>query len=54
MIDGSSKTITANLEEVLRQLRPGWSDREIWVEALCINQKDKEERASHVSRMESI
>ena len=53
-VNGCNKDITSNLEELLLLLRPGWSNLEVWVDALCINQEDNKERALQVQRMESI
>ncbi|KAF2640327.1 HET-domain-containing protein [Massarina eburnea CBS 473.64] len=49
--------VTANLESVLRHLRDKneFSGRfMLWVDALCINQKDLAERAAQIQRMRQI
>jgi len=45
--------VTRNLEAALRQLRC-YNYSEIWVDALCINQEDLEERSRQVLRMNEI
>ncbi|TVY20919.1 Heterokaryon incompatibility protein 6, OR allele [Lachnellula arida] len=44
-------TVTQNLEVALRNLRLPRETRQIWVDALCINQKDKDEKGVEVARM---
>ncbi|KAJ8109198.1 hypothetical protein OPT61_g7634 [Boeremia exigua] len=46
--------ITENLFHVLRHLRHGQEDRFLWIDALCINQDDHEERGHQVRQMASI
>jgi len=56
-VDGREVQVTANLESALRQLRSDglFSNRFLlWVDALCINQSDVEERAKEVQRMKEI
>ncbi|KAF2624289.1 hypothetical protein BU25DRAFT_413551 [Macroventuria anomochaeta] len=43
-----------NLEEALRHLRYADRSRLLWIDALCINQKDDLERAKQVSEMGQI
>lgn len=45
--------VTKNLEDALRELRRRGYLR-VWVDALCINQDDLEERALQITRMASI
>ncbi|KAF2791852.1 HET-domain-containing protein, partial [Melanomma pulvis-pyrius CBS 109.77] len=47
-------TITTNLERALRHLRDRTSERILWVDAICINQSDWEERLSQVEQMSSV
>ncbi|KAJ2965824.1 hypothetical protein NUW58_g10812 [Xylaria curta] len=62
VVDGREHTVTANLEAALREIRAkGWfnghqsdSNLMLWVDALCINQQDKEEQAAQVMRMGQI
>ncbi|KAH7018184.1 heterokaryon incompatibility protein-domain-containing protein [Microdochium trichocladiopsis] len=52
--DGHSKgelSITQNLGEALRYLRYSEKPRTLWVDAICINQGDVEERSSQVAFM---
>jgi Heterokaryon incompatibility protein (HET) len=46
--------VTKNLESALRRLRRATSTRLIWIDALCINQKDDSERESQVKLMGPI
>ncbi|KAF1973573.1 hypothetical protein BU23DRAFT_363585, partial [Bimuria novae-zelandiae CBS 107.79] len=46
--------ITANLDCALRYLRQGTRTRALWVDVLCINQKDTIERNSQVKAMEKV
>jgi hypothetical protein len=54
MSDGSSISITNNLDIALRHLRYTTEDRQLWVDSLCINQKDIEEKNSQIPLMGSI
>jgi hypothetical protein len=51
-----SKTIgvTCNLWSALRRLRHETEERVLWIDALCINQKDDAERSSQVALMNRI
>lgn len=53
-VDGSPYTITENLYQALQHLRSQTAPRHIWVDALCINQHDLDERATQVSNMREI
>lgn len=44
-------TVTHNLEVALRNLRLLKETRQLWVDALCINQKDRDEKGVEVARM---
>ena len=47
--------VTQNLEAALRQLRPHDGDpRTIWIDAICIDQRNDEERDEQVGRIDSI
>lgn len=46
--------IRQNLAAALRYLRSPHTPRTLWIDAVCINQTDLEERGSQVSRMGSI
>ncbi|KAJ4049780.1 hypothetical protein NW756_006417 [Fusarium oxysporum] len=54
MPDRSSISITNNLDIALRHLRYTAEDRQLWVDSLCINQKDEEEKSSQIPLMGSI
>jgi hypothetical protein len=47
-------TITANLEKVLKQLRSEKKATKIWVDAICINQRDNAEKGRQVQIMSEI
>jgi hypothetical protein len=49
-LNNSDKLATANLVAALRQLRADGLET-LWVDALCINQDDPDERASQVQLM---
>ncbi|KAF4809533.1 Heterokaryon incompatibility protein 6, OR allele [Colletotrichum tropicale] len=46
--------VTANLVQSLRQVRYADQPRHLWVDALCINQRDLHEKAFHVNMMGEI
>jgi hypothetical protein len=51
--DGAQVLITKNCEAALRRLR-GHDDRMLWIDAICINQSDDQERSSQVNKMKLI
>ena len=53
-VDDCAMRIRVNLETALRHLRYEKRDRILWVDALCINQGDDEERTQQVARMASV
>lgn len=46
--------ITTNLHAALLRLRDRFLERIIWVDAICINQQDTDDRSSQVQRMAMI
>lgn len=46
--------VTKNLEKALRHLRDRASERILWVDAICINQSDEEEKLSQVQSMGDV
>ena len=52
--DGQNVTVGAELNEALRRIRDEDEERVLWVDALCINQLDINERNQHVQRMGEI
>ncbi|KAF2023912.1 hypothetical protein EK21DRAFT_11207, partial [Setomelanomma holmii] len=46
--------ITRNLEEALRALRHPYDTRRLWIDAICINQMEPEERTHQVKQMNLI
>lgn len=53
-LDGGPVPVTMNLLEALQALRFQDKSRVLWIDALCINQTDLEERASQVNIMRHI
>jgi hypothetical protein len=53
-LNGVNTTITANLEKALKQLRAGKKATKIWVDAICINQRDNTEKSHQVQMMGEI
>jgi hypothetical protein len=58
VLSGHPFTVTANLSHALRSLRHQTNNpsqtRLLWIDAICINQTDDEERSEQVQRMCSI
>ena len=53
-LNGHSFEVTENLWIVLRRLRDHGIRRELWIDAICINQSDNEEKSQQVSMMRDI
>lgn len=53
-LDSRLMSITPNLDNALRNLRLPNLPRILWVDALCINQDDLDERASQVALMRRV
>jgi hypothetical protein len=54
LLDGRITTVTENLHSALLHLRLPSESRLIWIDALCINQKDDKERNHQVKEMKQI
>ncbi|KAJ9161929.1 HET-domain-containing protein [Coniochaeta hoffmannii] len=54
LCNGLFTNITVNLHAALVQVRSPHTARVLWADALCINQKDKQERSQQVTIMGSI
>lgn len=53
-VNGHQLPVTMNLHAALSQLRNSLLERYLWVDAVCINQDDIDERGSQVQLMASI
>ncbi|QDS75626.1 hypothetical protein FKW77_006754 [Venturia effusa] len=54
-LDGTARlSITANVDSMLRHLRKGHRRVRLWVDAICLNQEDAEEKAVQVQLMGEI
>jgi hypothetical protein len=54
MCDGQRLKITKNVDTILRHLRKEHSPRNLWVDAICINQANDAEKAEQVGRVDRI
>lgn len=52
--NGQWKTVTPNLGSALRHLRLADTTRLLWIDAICVNQDDSEERSAQVQLMRDI
>lgn len=52
--DGYEMSITRNLEAALREFRSRTESIWLWVDAICINQADDDEKGRHVAMMRSF
>jgi hypothetical protein len=53
-VDGFDLEITANLDSALRHIRDATRVRRVWADAICINQRDNEEKAQQVRQMGEV
>ncbi|PON27151.1 hypothetical protein TGAM01_v204100 [Trichoderma gamsii] len=54
VVNGKPLSVTVNLYLALQQLRQRDEDRILWIDAVCINQKDLKERSHQVQMMGEI
>ncbi|KAK5118813.1 hypothetical protein LTR62_000022 [Meristemomyces frigidus] len=54
LVDGCRFAVTRNLHKALLNLRSPTTDLRIWIDQICINQEDHEERSYQVSIMKHI
>lgn len=54
VVDGQTLEVTVNLFDALRYLRSSRKTQTLWVDAVCINQGDMNERSKQVLRMRDI
>ncbi|KAJ4115355.1 hypothetical protein NW768_011207 [Fusarium equiseti] len=52
--EGTYLYISAVVDGMLRNLRKGHKERRLWVDAMCLNQKDDEEKSIQVQQMGQI
>lgn len=53
-VDGQKLAITENLHQALINLRRSYTDRILWIDAICIDQGSKKERSHQVAQMGDI
>ncbi|KAK1638729.1 heterokaryon incompatibility protein-domain-containing protein [Colletotrichum phormii] len=53
-LDGRAFPVTANCETALRRVRSRGAQRVVWIDAVCMNQQDVEERGHQVRLMPQI
>ncbi|KAI2473329.1 heterokaryon incompatibility protein-domain-containing protein [Annulohypoxylon bovei var. microspora] len=53
-VNGEMISVTKNLATALTYLRKGSSERYLWIDAICINQNDLNERSAQVAMMGKI
>jgi hypothetical protein len=54
LVDGGHLTITKSAYDIIHRRRSAWMDQLIWIDQVCINQTDSDEKASQVQMMEHI
>ena len=54
LIGGSLLPVTENLHTALSYLRDHQLERTLWVDAICINQEDEDEKNTHIPLMRAI
>lgn len=54
VVDGRAFKVSINLQAALLQLRLPTGDRILWIDALCINQNDDQEKSWQVDMMDKI
>lgn len=53
-IEGQPLDVTTNLEVALRYIRHNYHERVLWIDAICINQRDIAEKNHQVMQMRAI
>lgn len=54
LVDGQRYDITVNLEAALRGLRRSFRSRQLWADAICINQDDTDDKNKQIPEMARI
>lgn len=54
LINGQTFNLTPTLARALRALRDANDNRTVWIDAICINQRDSSEKSSQVQMMQKI
>jgi hypothetical protein len=53
-VDGGRLDITKSAYDIIHRRQSAWHDQLIWIDQVCINQDDNDEKASQVQMMEQI
>lgn len=54
LVDGHSLSVTSNLHDALQHIRDINQSITLWIDAICINQSDRNERSQQVQMMKAI
>ncbi|KAK3357967.1 heterokaryon incompatibility protein-domain-containing protein [Lasiosphaeria hispida] len=54
LVENTVLPVTTNLVAALRQLRRADGEREMWIDAICINQDDSDEKVNQIPLMRAI
>lgn len=54
LVDGRTMALTKSALQVLLNCRTSWDRKTIWIDAICINQRDFDEKASQIRMMRDI
>lgn len=54
LINGERFAVTESAHSVLQARRSAWHDRIVWIDSICINQRDNQEKNHQVSMMQDI
>ncbi|PPJ50387.1 hypothetical protein CBER1_06969 [Cercospora berteroae] len=54
LVDGRTMAVTKSALQVLLNCRTSWTRKTIWIDSICINQRDFDEKASQIRMMRDI